>query len=670
MIKKKIFLLWILSNLLFGYTRIQAQSNNSFQGINYQAILKNVNGSYINPVFPFDVRFSVLRSNSSQLLYQETQQVSLLNKGMFNLVIGQGILTGAGMYNRIDAIDQFIDSLFLKVELNINGSGYQIFENRAFNTVAFAEFSKYSLDTIKTPDLLDVTSPLFTNGVLKWNGASWVCMNDMTSVDSVIYAQNAANILHTDTAFYSYTNQHINSDSAIYSHHSGTSNYSLNSFNANTSDTVQYSNIVGTADSVIYAWHLKGNSNLPQFILGTGDTVSFKFKTNNLERFQVSKQGNIYFGASNSPANLVLNSNNGFLFLANSNTSIWNDNSVPGAKFLFCANKAAWMSGMVSDSRWQDTTQIGYASFGFGRDIVSDGTYCSIVFGDSSEVRVVPPPSTYPTMYTYTSGKNAFAFGKKARAYGENSVAVGYDTEAGMIRNVAMGYKCKAGLQSANIALGYQATATGSTAAAFGYNVWASGHKSTVFGSYASTNGMSGSFIYGDASTTDTVKNTALNQFMVRASGGTVLYTDTALAAGVQLFPGSGAWSSLSDSTKKNNFLLLNNESYFKQFRSMNVYSWNYKSQDVSIRHMGPTAQSFYRLYKFGENNTSINLVDADGLNLQMIKVISAEFEQAQNAFNNKLPVLKAELNNSFEYDELYRQMDRIKKIVKSIENE
>ena len=40
--------------------------------------------------------------------------------------------------------------------------------------------------------------------------------------------------------------------------------------------------------------------------------------------------------------------------------------------------------------------------------------------------------------------------------------------------------------------------------------------------------------------------------------------------------------------------------------------TWSYKSQDKSVRHLGPMAQDFRAAFGVGENDT-ITTVDADG---------------------------------------------------------
>jgi len=50
------------------------------------------------------------------------------------------------------------------------------------------------------------------------------------------------------------------------------------------------------------------------------------------------------------------------------------------------------------------------------------------------------------------------------------------------------------------------------------------------------------------------------------------------------------------------------------------VREYNLKSQDPSIRHIGPVAQDFYSAFGYGESDRAINMEDADGVALAAIQ--------------------------------------------------
>ncbi len=50
------------------------------------------------------------------------------------------------------------------------------------------------------------------------------------------------------------------------------------------------------------------------------------------------------------------------------------------------------------------------------------------------------------------------------------------------------------------------------------------------------------------------------------------------------------------------------------------ILTWNYKTQDDSIRHLGPMAQDFRAAFELGEDEKHISTVDADGVALAAIQ--------------------------------------------------
>lgn len=60
------------------------------------------------------------------------------------------------------------------------------------------------------------------------------------------------------------------------------------------------------------------------------------------------------------------------------------------------------------------------------------------------------------------------------------------------------------------------------------------------------------------------------------------------------------------------------------------VETWNYKSQDSSIRHIGPMAQDFHAMFGFGENDKTIATVDADGVALASIQGLHQLVQEQQ----------------------------------------
>ncbi|HJQ37090.1 MAG TPA: tail fiber domain-containing protein [Thermoanaerobaculia bacterium] len=187
-------------------------------------------------------------------------------------------------------------------------------------------------------------------------------------------------------------------------------------------------------------------------------------------------------------------------------------------------------------------------------------------------------------------------------------------------------------------AFGDTSTASGANSFAAGDSVTASGQASIALGNDATTSN-NGCFVFGDrAGGATTVTTSAHNQFRVRASGGTIFYSSSDLSTGVSLAAGGGGWSNLSDFARKENFSELDGEDVLERIRSIPVSSWNYKSQDPSIRHIGPTAQDFFAAFGVGESEKLINTVDIDGVALAAAKALEAR----TGAQQNEIDALKA----------------------------
>src|SRR5207248_329375 len=147
---------------------------------------------------------------------------------------------------------------------------------------------------------------------------------------------------------------------------------------------------------------------------------------------------------------------------------------------------------------------------------------------------------------------------------------------------------------------GYHNTASGNTATVGGgADNTAAGMHSFAAGNFA-TAGFNGSFVWGDNTgnpqTGDGTGDAAANQVVARASGGVTFYSTSADAvtqAGVKLTTGNSAWSTLSDRHAKRGFRSVNKRELLARLDRIPITRWSYKTQDASIRHMGPMAQDF-----------------------------------------------------------------------------
>ena len=188
------------------------------------------------------------------------------------------------------------------------------------------------------------------------------------------------------------------------------------------------------------------------------------------------------------------------------------------------------------------------------------------------------------------------------------------------------------------VAGGYQNTAGGAfSTIPGGASNSASGNFSFAAGNHANAE-HDGSFVWADGNGFE-FPSLGENTFSVRSVGGArfVSAIDAAgnPSAGVELPAGGGAWATLSDRDAKENLSAVNPRDVLERVAQMPISTWNYKSQDNSIRHIGPMAQDFAAAFQVGEDTRRITTVDADGVALaaiqglnQVVKEKDAEIQE------------------------------------------
>jgi hypothetical protein len=156
-----------------------------------------------------------------------------------------------------------------------------------------------------------------------------------------------------------------------------------------------------------------------------------------------------------------------------------------------------------------------------------------------------------------------------------------------------------------------------------------------------------GVFVWGDSIDAD-ITSTNANSVTMRGSGGYRLFTDTNATTGAFLAAGSGSWTSMSDRNAKENLRAADAREVLEKVVALPVQTWNYKSQDASIRHIGPMAQDFKAAFGVGESDTGIATVDADGVALVAIQGLNQKLEETR-AENEALKQRLAQLEQAIE---------------------
>jgi hypothetical protein len=245
------------------------------------------------------------------------------------------------------------------------------------------------------------------------------------------------------------------------------------------------------------------------------------------------------------------------------------------------------------------------------------------------------------------------AAGFTTTASGTSSTALGYLTHATGFVSTALGLNTTAS-GDYSTTMGRITTASGDYSTASGYNNVASGDYSTALGRDVSTNNFAGCLAIGDASGLGVTNCVRVNELRARFAGGYALYTSGVGISGVFMLNGANAWSSISDSTKKENFLPVDGGYVINCIEKMKLGSWNYKQQDKKIfRHYGPMAQEFYSA--FGNDgigkigcDTLINSADIDGvmmIGLQALAKRSNSLEAENKILRENNIVFQEEIN-------------------------
>ena len=152
-----------------------------------------------------------------------------------------------------------------------------------------------------------------------------------------------------------------------------------------------------------------------------------------------------------------------------------------------------------------------------------------------------------------------------------------------------------------------------------------------------------GSFVWGDSVNADKASSTN-DEFNVYASGGARFFSNSSATTGVILAPGGGSWTAVSDQNAKENFASVDGRDVLERLMEIPISTWNYKSQDDGIRHMGPMAQDFWAAFELGLGDKSIATIDPDGVALAAIQGMYALFVERIAELEERLAKAEARL--------------------------
>lgn len=344
-----------------------------------------------------------------------------------------------------------------------------------------------------------------------------------------------------------------------------------------------------------------GNHILTQNLQTNGNYISVDGSSTGIQM-----QGNGAFRVVTTNSNLPSNTGERFKFDQDGGFVAFGDlgvGTIPtsgiGHRMMWYPGKGAFRVGVVdgigggSGTEWDDVN-IGDYSVAVGHNCMAT-KYGSFAGGDGC----------------IASGTDAFSYGSLNISSGTIGFTFGANNVAGGFGSTAIGYTDIA-LGQGSVAIGYRCTASADYSVALGYR--------------ASSNFHSGCMVMGDESTTDSIRSSADNQFSARYAGGYRFFTNASLTTGVVMNAGDGSWSSVSDSTKKENFLKADANVFLDKLSRIRLGSWNYKGTSAATkRHYGPMAQDIYAAFgkdKYGKIgcDTLLSTIDMDGIMMIMLQ--------------------------------------------------
>lgn len=636
---------------------LRAEAQTGFDGFAYRGTLADLVENY-QSLMPFNLRATFYETGTPGNIYwQETHILQTDSFGLYSAQIGTGTSTGLGSYGTFAAVEFNTLNVSLLLEADVAGTGFEEVLDGRLWAVPYTFHSRTTgeLQTLNT-DFNDVDSTgVQTNDVLIWNGSQWIPGNQ-NQVVTANYAYNAGTATYVDTAQFGYLPASMSQDTVPY---------------AFLIDTANHAHVAGTADSVdtatwvnqatyaldVYTWRLPGNLVNSGDVFGSSNNMPVIFRSNNVEGMRLSADGKWHIGVTDSIPTLYQLSDEGALITGTYNNGSWTSPG-NGQAIMFSPDKASFAGGEAIDTLWNDQNSNDY-SFVYGRHSWSRGDH-SQAFGDSCFVADEVHP------YGLAPGRYSTAIGKNTQANGAYSFAAGLRCKAGTTRSVAMGKDCITPGGYAAVALGSNVNADGifEPAFALGSNVWASGKFSTAFGHNVSLLQRRGGFYYGDYSPNDTLYGLLSYRFTVRASGGTIFYSDMNATAGVYLPASAGAWNTVSDRHKKANFEVLDEESLLDDIRSLPIYSWEYKSQP-GVNHIGPMAQDFYNRFAYSTSDTTITSSDMDGVIFGGIKAVNNQL----NTTEEKSDQIESSIEAP-EYNSLHDRLDALEEKLNALKEE
>ncbi|WP_298894223.1 tail fiber domain-containing protein [uncultured Psychroserpens sp.] len=363
-------------------------------GINYKALIKDVNGNVVSNSI-IEVQFTLLQGLSMNTVYTETHMPTTDDNGIVILTIGQGTTTGD-----IRDVEWILGEVFINVQID-TGSGLIDFGTTEFQYVPFAYAAEIAAEAKNVTGL---------EAINESNGIGWRLIGSNPDNHGNI-GEKALDF--SESQFPSETLGAIGELSVAFGRNSSSIGYS----------SFAMGDIATAGGEQSFAFGEQSSS--------PGDfSVAMGF--NNLSSGDYSNA----FGRSN-------------LVFGDHSFGSGQSNQI-SAEYAFAHGRSNLVSSTYGIAMGDDNTVEGYSAIALGSGNESQASYSTTLglnnlvsgFAALATGTSTIASANYATalgISTIASGISSFAAGNNSEASGDNSMALGYFNESTGSRSVAIG---------------------------------------------------------------------------------------------------------------------------------------------------------------------------------------------------------------------------------------
>jgi hypothetical protein len=186
------------------------------------------------------------------------------------------------------------------------------------------------------------------------------------------------------------------------------------------------------------------------------------------------------------------------------------------------------------------------------------------------------------------------------------------------------------------------------------------GNSNSGTGVYAQSS--SGVGVSGNSSSNDGVSGSSTSGKAVHgtSAGGYAGYFDgkVKVTGLLEADGGCTGCTMTSDRNLKANFSAINPRFVLNRLAAIPIRAWNYKSDEPTVRHIGPTAQDFRTAFNLGVDDKHIDMVDANGVTMAAV----------QGLYQMMLEKEKTNREKDVKIEQLSQQVERLQARLAQVE--